>query len=195
MGSLFPVVKLGRAFRPLGAIGDRALRLFPAADNADCSGASGPPRGRFAAPAKAEKIWPGPGLGRLVFESGTALDTTAASTLRILVENFGQGLSERLYQFNLDTNAHYLSDQTIARGNLTQLLSSYRPIIASALEASASRIVLVHNHPSGNALPSQADRLITKHIAAVLRAVEVVLQDHVIVTRSQAYSMRMAGLL
>ena len=100
-----------------------------------------------------------------------------------------------MVQINLDSESFYLSDEIIAEGKLSHLISTYRPIVTSAVAAGAARIVLVHNHPSGCVAPSRMDRIVTKRIAAVLKAVEVVLEDHIIVTRTEAYSMQRAGLI
>lgn len=72
---------------------------------------------------------------------------------------------------------------------------SIRQIVKDALACDARRVVMAHNHPSGDMRPSHADRDATRRIAAVLRALDIRLHDHVIVTPTGRWSFREAGLL
>jgi DNA repair protein RadC len=68
-----------------------------------------------------------------------------------------------------------------------------REVIKRALELSASAIVLVHNHPSGDPTPSRADIEMTKLIVATAKPLGIVVQDHLIIGKSGFASMK--GLL
>jgi DNA repair protein RadC len=70
-----------------------------------------------------------------------------------------------------------------------------RRIAIDALAFDAAAVVMAHNHPSGEAWPSRADREVTRRIAVALGALGVRLHDHLIVTRSTRWSFRAAGLL
>lgn len=56
-------------------------------------------------------------------------------------------------------------------------------------------MVLVHNHPSGDPTPSQADIQVTRNIAAAAKAVEITVHDHLIIGRGRHTSLRDLGLL
>lgn len=59
----------------------------------------------------------------------------------------------------------------------------------------ATAIILVHNHPSGQLRPSQADKEITKKIAQAGEHLEIRLLDHIIITRESYYSFADDGLI
>jgi len=58
-----------------------------------------------------------------------------------------------------------------------------------------TRVILSHNHPSGNAEPSQADKVLTQRLKEALRLVEVRTLDHVIVAGSDTTSFAERGLI
>lgn len=72
---------------------------------------------------------------------------------------------------------------------------SLRQIVIDAIECDAQVVVMAHNHPSGEPWPSRADRDATRRIAVTLRALDVRLHDHVIVSGRQRWSFRDQGLL
>ena len=59
----------------------------------------------------------------------------------------------------------------------------------------AARIILAHNHPSGIALPSEADKMVTENIRQALALVDMKLIDHIIVGSNDTYSFAESGLL
>ena len=63
-----------------------------------------------------------------------------------------------------------------------------------ALSANATSVVLAHNHPSGIALPSQADIAATERLSVALDAVGIILADHIIVSDEDFVSMAASGV-
>ena len=63
-----------------------------------------------------------------------------------------------------------------------------------ALELSASAVILVHNHPSGDPTPSQADIAMTKEVVEAARALRIAVHDHLVVGRDGTASFRALGL-
>ena len=61
-------------------------------------------------------------------------------------------------------------------------------IIRKAIDRKASAMILVHNHPSGNALPSAADIEMTKMLNKALKICDISLLDHIIIAKSSYYS-------
>ncbi len=71
----------------------------------------------------------------------------------------------------------------------------YRALIAVALAHGAHRVLLIHNHPSGDAAPSACDIASTAGLVALCRPLDIVIHDHLIVGGGAAVSMRRAGLI
>jgi DNA repair protein RadC len=89
----------------------------------------------------------------------------------------------------------YLCDEEVATGHETALASRYRFLIERALVRGARSIVLVHNHPSGDAMPSAGDLNFTRRFAGVCATLDLELSDHLIVAGRSVFSMKRAGLL
>jgi DNA repair protein RadC len=65
-----------------------------------------------------------------------------------------------------------------------------REVVKRALELSASALILVHNHPSGDPSPSAADIKMTKEIAEVAKPLGITVHDHIIVDREGHASLK-----
>ena len=70
-----------------------------------------------------------------------------------------------------------------------------REIVKRALELSASAIILVHNHPSGDPTPSKSDILMTREIVAAAEALSIAVHDHLVIGRGGHASFKSLGLL
>jgi DNA repair protein RadC len=81
------------------------------------------------------------------------------------------------------------------RGTVNHTPVYPREVVKRALELAASAIILVHNHPSGDATPSPADIDITAKIAQACATVNIAVHDHVIITEAAHYSFKSYGLL
>jgi len=73
-------------------------------------------------------------------------------------------------------------------GGITGTIADVKLIIATALKCVASSIILSHNHPSGNLVPSQADKKLTNKIQEASKLFDISLLDHLIVTKEGYYS-------
>lgn len=78
-------------------------------------------------------------------------------------------------------------------GSLNQSAVYPREIIKTALVNDASRVILVHNHPSGNVIPSKADIVMTRLVRQALEVCELELVDHLIVGKGNSFSIRQAN--
>lgn len=83
----------------------------------------------------------------------------------------------------------------ISSGGIDQTTIDIRLILREALLKRASAIALIHNHPSGNTKPSQADRSLTNNVARAAEIMHIKLIDHVIVTDGSYYSFNDEGIL
>ncbi len=102
---------------------------------------------------------------------------------------------ELLYQVCLDAKGKLLTCRCISRGSVTASPVQVRQVVENALYAGASAIILAHNHPSGVALPSRQDVLVTQQIREALVPLSIRLADHIVVADNDYVSMAESGLL
>ncbi len=95
----------------------------------------------------------------------------------------------------LDAQNRVVAVEELFRGTLTQTSVYPREIIKRALHHNAAALILAHNHPSGVAEPSQADRVLTDRLAEALALVDIRVLDHFIVAGPSSLSFREAGHL
>ena len=92
----------------------------------------------------------------------------------------------------LDKRNQIIADEVQQNGTVDHTPVYVREVVKRALELSATAIVLVHNHPSGDPTPSRADIEMTKQIVAAAKPLGVLVHDHIIVgskaTRASAAS-------
>ena len=94
----------------------------------------------------------------------------------------------------LDKRNQMIADEVQQKGTVDHTPVYVREVVKRALELSATAIVLVHNHPSGDPTPSRADVEMTKLVAAA-KPLGVVVHDHIIVGRQGHASFRGLGLI
>ncbi len=88
-----------------------------------------------------------------------------------------------------------LEQMRVSQGGVQATVVDHRLVVKRALELLATRIILVHNHPSGNAEPSQQDKSLTSKILKAAELFDIQLLDHIIIARSGSFSFRAAGLI
>lgn len=95
----------------------------------------------------------------------------------------------------LDNKNVLIADEEQGKGTVDHVPVYPREVVKRALELSASALILVHNHPSGDPTPSRADIDMTAQIERAAKAVGITLHDHVIIGKEQDTSFRSHGLL
>ena len=95
----------------------------------------------------------------------------------------------------LDTRHRVLALEELFQGTIDGASVHPREVVRRALECRAGAVILVHNHPSGIAEPSQADLRITERLKSALSLVDVRVLDHVIVATEGAVSFAERGLI
>jgi DNA repair protein RadC len=95
----------------------------------------------------------------------------------------------------LDTRHRLLAFETLFRGTLDGAEVHPREVAKRCLALNAAAVILGHNHPSGSAEPSAADRAVTARLKQSLALVEVRLLDHVVIGDGPPCSMAQRGLL
>lgn len=95
----------------------------------------------------------------------------------------------------LDAQNRVLASETLFRGSLTQTSVYPREAVKRALHHNAGGVILAHNHPSGVAAPSQADRWLTNQLTQALALVDAKVLDHFIVAGDRCVSFAECGWL
>ncbi len=95
----------------------------------------------------------------------------------------------------LDTKNTLIADEAQAQGTVNHVPVYPREVAKRALELNASALILVHNHPSGDPTPSEADVVMTQKINTACQALCLTLHDHIIIGKSRELSFRSEGLL
>lgn len=83
----------------------------------------------------------------------------------------------------------------MSKGGISGTVVDIRIILGVALKCNASSIIMIHNHPSGKLVPSDADIKITKGLKEACKFMEIGLLDHLIITREGYYSFSDEGTL
>jgi DNA repair protein RadC len=95
----------------------------------------------------------------------------------------------------LDTQNRLIDFEVLFTGTLTQTSVFPREVVKAALARNAAAVMLVHNHPSGCAEPSNADQVLTQALRQALAIVDTKVLDHFIVAGSAVLSFAERGLL
>ena len=119
--------------------------------------------------------------------------TTVEACGRYLMPFFYGRRNETVYLLCLDAKCKVLCCKEIGEGSVNSAGVPIRRIVETALAANATSAVLAHNHPSGIALPSDADIQTTRRVAAALNAVEIGLIDHIVVADDDYVSLTQSG--
>jgi DNA repair protein RadC len=95
----------------------------------------------------------------------------------------------------LDKKNQLIADEVQQEGTVDHTPVYVREVMKRALELSASAIILVHNHPSGDPTPSMADVDMTKKIISAADKLSIIIHDHIVIGRNGHVSFRGQGLL
>ena len=95
----------------------------------------------------------------------------------------------------LDPRNRLIADERQNRGTVNHTPLYPREVVRRALELGATAIILVHNHPSGDAEPSRADIEMTKEVQEAASRLGIVLHDHLVIGRDRHVSFKSKGLL
>ena len=95
----------------------------------------------------------------------------------------------------LDTRHRLIKIEELFNGTVDGAAVYPRVVVQQALEKNAAAVVLFHNHPSGIAEPSEADRGITRKLDRALALIDVQLLDHLVVTDGEVVSFATRGFI
>lgn len=121
--------------------------------------------------------------------------TSPAQTTRFLQHHLGARDREVFSCLFLDSQHRLLRCEDLFLGTLDGAAVYPREVAVHALRYRAAAVILAHNHPSGVAQPSTADKRITDRLCAALALLDVRVLDHVIIGRGPAFSFAEQGLI
>lgn len=103
--------------------------------------------------------------------------------------------TEHLYVAFLDTSGRLLYDQAVFKGTINYSVVNPREILRLALQCDASQYIVLHNHPSGDPVPSREDIDMTRQLMKASDLVGVPLTDHIIIGDNRYISLKERGLI
>ena len=132
-------------------------------------------------------------IGRATVKRRTVISSWSAllAYVRVALAN------EQREQFRvifLDKKNQLIADEVMNRGTVDHAPVYPREVMRRALELSASSLILVHNHPSGDPTPSGADVEMTKQVVEAGRSLRISVHDHLVVGREGVASLKALGL-
>lgn len=112
-----------------------------------------------------------------------------------LQEKIGKEKKEHFYLLALDVKNNLVKMNNISTGILDASLVHPREVFKEAIQASAAKVIIAHNHPSRDREPSEGDLLITERLVAAGKILEIEVVDHIIVTSDSFLSFKERKLL
>ncbi|MBF1990009.1 RadC family protein [Fischerella thermalis] len=144
-------------------------------------------------PAKATTILAAIELGKRAFQSRpadrTVIDSPAAAAAALSQDLMWQN-QERFAVLLLDVKNRLLGTQVITIGTATETLAPPREIFREVIRQGATRLIVAHNHPSGNIEPSSEDIELTRQLLAGAAFLGIPLLDHLILGNGNHQSLR-----
>jgi len=148
--------------------------------------------------AKAISIVSALELGRRRKESvspGRPRITNSIDVVEIMKQDLLDLNHEEFWIIILNRANFVLRKNKISSGGISGTVADPKLIFKSALDHSGSSIILVHNHPSGNLQPSQADITLTKTLKEAGKFLEIPVLDHIIVSDNSYFSFADEGMM
>jgi len=116
----------------------------------------------------------------------------SASFLKARLRDFPHEVFACLY---LDNRHRVLGFEELFRGTIDGASVHAREVVRACMHHNAAAVIFAHNHPSGVAEPSRADRELTLHLRDALRMIDVRVLDHIVVGSGQPVSLAARGLM
>lgn len=132
-------------------------------------------------------------LGRRIACSETepmAVISSSEDVTRLMRPQLEELAYEECWALYLTTSNRVIERQRISQGGVQGTVVDHRLVVKRALELLATKLILVHNHPSGAATPSGADLSLTKRLKEAAALFDIVLLDHLIIAREGSYSFK-----
>ena len=131
--------------------------------------------------------------GRRSLVAGKDTDRTiydARSALEVITPLIGHLDHEECWVLFLNRNNRLIAKERLSSGGVNATVFDVKMVVKRAVEKLASGIILIHNHPGGNPMPSKADRRRTAELRKAAEVLDIALLDHIIVGGDKFYSFR-----
>lgn len=140
-----------------------------------------------------------PQLAKSYIESKQTKDAVSLTSMQEIYDFcrmlFVGKLNEEFYVICMDKRSEVITYRKISEGLIDETPVNMRKLVEIIVKSNASKVILTHNHPSGTALPSKSDILATKNIRTVLGGINVVLFDHIIVSKYETVSFAQMDII
>lgn len=120
---------------------------------------------------------------------------SSRAAANILIPLMGDMPQERFCVLCLNVNNKLIHYEFVSTGGLTSTTVDPKIIFKTALQHLASRLIIAHNHPSGNLKPSESDKAVTEKLKAGAKLLDLHLVDHLIIADKKYYSFADNGML
>ncbi|UOK43691.1 MULTISPECIES: RadC family protein [Flavobacterium] len=121
--------------------------------------------------------------------------TSSKAVFEIMQPIVGELQHEEFWVLFLNNSNKVIYKAQISKGGITGTVVDTRVIYKMALEHNATSVILVHNHPSGTLIASEADKQITRKLKEAGKHLDILVLDHVIVTEKSYFSFADDGIL
>ncbi len=122
--------------------------------------------------------------------------TSPKSVMDFAKSRIGRESNEFMMLIFVNTKNQYLKHEVLSEGSVSSVNMSMRDVVKKSLDVrKCSGIIVVHNHPSGHARPSESDKEITGELARICKSLDIRLVDHIIVCSHDHFSFVENGLL
>jgi len=149
-------------------------------------------------PARAAQVLAAVELGRRTLARGPLERARLTSPQQLaahLMPQYGGSTVEQFGLVMLDSKLHILRIKIVAIGSLDATVVHPREVFREAAVASAAAVVLFHNHPSGDPMPSPDDLELTLRMVSAGEVMGIEVVDHIILSAHRYFSMQEAGVL
>ena len=123
------------------------------------------------------------------------LIATAKQAAEYLIPRFLYEKDEFFLLLCLDSAKRLISCTEIGRGVVSSVDINVRRVAETALKERATYVLISHNHPDGNALPSREDDYVTQQVCSAMRAISIPVTDHLIISGNNYSSYADTGIL
>ena len=147
---------------------------------------------------RAERLILSAELGRRVAastEREVECISTDADAVRLMRPIFDSMRHEECWVLYLTSSNRLLERRRVSQGGVQATVVDHRLIVKRALELLSTQIIMVHNHPSGAAEPSEADKTLTEKVRDAAALFDIRLLDHIIISREGEFSFRRMSML
>lgn len=116
--------------------------------------------------------------------------TSAEDAFNYFHEHLRDEKQETFIVLMLNTKKHIIGEERISKGTLDSSIIHPREVFKTAIKNSTSRIIIVHNHPSGDPTPSESDRQLTEKLIEAGELLGIIVLDHVIIGNGRWWSWK-----